>query len=737
MRKTFTVDARTILHLGRDSIKDHATALLELIKNSYDADAICVDVEIVCNAVIPYIRIVDNGCGMTETDIENHWLRIGYSEKLNNKFSKRGRRKTGEKGIGRISADRLGSVLSLRTQTENEKAIGFAINWADFEIGKNLSDIEILIADDPSITFPKCYPASLDKQPSGTELIILGLRQQWTQEDIENLYRELSMLVSPFDDVADFNITLSTDIAKGYSKEVESELLDKYEIRLDLEYDGEDDEIRYTLSERSLSHAGEKEKSEKSITWTNLVTQYIEDVGMRFGPARVVLMYYPRIPEIVAGSRFGLGDIREFLKNNAGIKIYRDTIRVKPYGDPESTEGDWLGLGRLVEQNPAGAGRPNFLVRPNQIVGAVFIGRDTNPKLIDSASREGLVQSAEFTALKEFLLGCIRIVSSRYHERFIETQKEQQNELTRRSPSEEVRELAKELRKLQRKLNALRNMVSDEVDGEIEETVTLMDSIKVQIEDTQHSIEDLESQARIYRGLATIGIASTVFGHEIQTSIDTLVGSVNNAGNFLLAKPPKIEKSIESIERANIYANRVVTWGNFALDRVQRDKRKDKKTDIDKIVLQIIEQLEPALTAVDINLQTSLESIEGRVYPTDIEALLINLLTNAYTACNQKRKDKKIRVMLKRETQNGKKGFEIIVSDSGPGVAKQFQKMIWQPLFSTKTKKVGKRLIKIGTGLGLTIAQSIIEDVNGSKKLDKDPELGGARFSFWFPLRER
>src|SRR5438034_643181 len=114
-KKTFTVDARTILTLGRDSIKDHTTALVELVKNSYDADATNVEIDIMTKVDDPYVRIADNGHGMTEKVIDNHWLRIGFSEKITQTVSRKKRRRTGEKGIGRISADRLGSVLELHT----------------------------------------------------------------------------------------------------------------------------------------------------------------------------------------------------------------------------------------------------------------------------------------------------------------------------------------------------------------------------------------------------------------------------------------------------------------------------------------------------------------------------------------------------------------------------------------------------------------------------------------------
>src|SRR5437879_3856592 len=133
--KHFTVDARAMLTWGRDSIKDHTTAVLELVKNSYDAGAKIVEVSILAASEKPEerkIRISDDGVGMSAGNLEDNWLRIGFSEKLTHKKAKFGRRKTGEKGVGRISADRLGSHLELKSQAENTTSTGLTVDWNQF-----------------------------------------------------------------------------------------------------------------------------------------------------------------------------------------------------------------------------------------------------------------------------------------------------------------------------------------------------------------------------------------------------------------------------------------------------------------------------------------------------------------------------------------------------------------------------------------------------------------------------
>ena len=175
MAKKFKIDARLILQLGRDSIKDHSTALVELVKNSFDADASKVEVEIYSKGEKKGIRVADNGFGMTETEIDNNWLRIGFSEKKNSKTSKKGRRKTGEKGIGRIASDRLGATLKMFTKSEEDALQGLQVNWDEFDVaGKSIDDIELDEIQNPTINIP--VRKGEQARETGTELLISNLR---------------------------------------------------------------------------------------------------------------------------------------------------------------------------------------------------------------------------------------------------------------------------------------------------------------------------------------------------------------------------------------------------------------------------------------------------------------------------------------------------------------------------------------------------------------------------------
>ena len=125
----------------------------------------------------------------------------------------------------------------------------------------------------------------------------------------------------------------------------------------------------------------------------------------------------------------------------------------------------------------------------------------------------------------------------------------------------------------------------------------------------------------------------------------------------------------------------------------------------------------------------------------DIETVLINLLTNAYTAATLKSGKRLISIkLIEEDLKEPKKlienGYSLIVSDSGPGVSKEFEHRLFEPLFSTKVNpSQGSK--SIGTGLGLTVVNSIVNDLNGKISFDRDPDLKGARFKIWIPKERK
>lgn len=723
----FFIDAKTLIHLGRDSIKDHTTALIELVKNSYDADSYNVDVEISNDL----IRISDNGFGMSKDEIINNWLRIGFSGKRTSKTSDLGRRKTGEKGIGRISADRLGANLELKSKTILDNLVGLKVNWDDFDIeGKDVADIDVEITNPKEINIPQ---KDNEVSKTGTEIIITNIRQPWSKDNIENLYNELSTLTSPFDEVQDFKINLISDIAPEYSKPVNSRYYEAAEIEVTTIFDGSN-EVYYEIKDKY--GRGNIETIDLNKFYAKLNRNIPS--SLKCGPLEVRLLFFLREQSSIIGTDFKLRDLREFLDNNFGVKIYRDNVAVKPYGFPKAQLGfDWLKIGEDKARNPAGIARGNeYSVSPNQLVGAVFITRDKNNLLTDSAAREGLVESEAFFDMKEFILATKKLLET--HRGNIYKDFEKVKVEKQRTPThQEATKIKEELVSVKNDLKEIKDEIENNFENvnpksfliPIDKSITKVDNVA---EEVVNTFNDLLDWQRTLHGLATIGISSAVFGHETEGSITQFQGSTSSALRALNLNKPKIEMAIEELQKAIKSSKKIAAWGAYALTRVQKEKRRPRNTPITRTIENVINELNPAFEASSIKLTLKGDNFYSKTYPMDIETILVNLLTNAYTASLLKGGERQVIVKAKKEQHNQRDGFSFSVSDTGPGIAKEFEKRIFDPLFSTKSSSNNESK-SVGTGLGLTIIKSIIDELEGTITFESDEKLKGAKFKVWLP----
>lgn len=583
--KNFTVDARTILQLGRDSIKSHTTALSELIKNSYDADANEVVVEVMRNPNEldkSYIRIADDGFGMTEEIIDDNWLRIGFSNKKKTKVSARGRRKTGEKGIGRIAADRLGSILKLKTISLEGKPEGLIVDWNKFDVDNlALSDVDIEIMENPTPTLP-------NNSIQGTEIIIENLRQDWTEANILQLKAELSTLVSPFQQKSDFTIDLRTNIFKGEKRKlkIDSSFLDAAEVTLEVEYDGQQDFLNYYIEDKKYD-VSKLEQVKISQLLSELQNE-TPDGKIPIGPFSIKLLFFTRDVVALKRSNFHkIGEFRKALDEFQGIKIYRDGIAVKPYGFRDSTFGDWLELADRKAQNPAGVSRKDYRLTPNQLVGAVFISRDNNSKLRDSAAREGLVENDEYNLLKDITLRSIQVLEGHRHQMAVDPNNviDEGGKIHRKpkkskagkleSISNNLSNIGKEIKTISSnvKLSNLdpNNRISKSLDEAAEEIIRDKEKLT-------NVGEELLNENRVLGGLATLGISSAVFGHEIQSAVSLLNQATINVKGLLKRSVLKDQEKIEKeVNKAIKYSDMISSWGSFSLSRVSLEKRRSPK----------------------------------------------------------------------------------------------------------------------------------------------------------------
>jgi signal transduction histidine kinase len=429
----FSVDASVIFQLGEHLISDAVQALVELIKNSYDADATEVLVEvdtrwegIGADGSPRRGRIVvsDNGIGMTQADIRRGWLTLSNSAKREFKRTERttdrGRTPLGEKGLGRLGAQRLGHDIEIVTvPAASGTEFKLAYSWDAFASTDAIESVELTLHERPTA------------DPSGTWLTITGLKspETWTEEDSrERLEEGLSQLVSPYAEVSDFNVDVSIDQQHLELTRITSSVLKAADLHYDIKYDAgtanfsgraklaffqppsgkpltlfhdfvaaDQGEALYSYLSEELKDSGLNLRRSADRGWfvEYDATATLGDIGPRLStPSRTEPLTRTVAdpgPFTGAVDSFDLGDaslrdqavfdnkqaFRNYVKRFSGIRVYRDGFGIR-------VDRDWLGL-----SESSTSGRSYYGLRPFNTLGYIAISARRNPQLLEKTDREG------------------------------------------------------------------------------------------------------------------------------------------------------------------------------------------------------------------------------------------------------------------------------------------------------------------------------------------------------------
>ena len=216
---SFNVDAYTARLIGRENVSKLEGAVLEIVKNAYDADA-----KVFClyySASENCITMIDNGSGMVEEVLRDHWMTIGNSSKKTTFKTAGNRIQTGAKGIGRFAFDRISDRCEMLTISE-QGGLEWIVNWDDFSGNKNLSDIkaQLFDSDDTLTEYAHIHLwtnqgmakliGNLDLGKTGTVFRLYGLHDDWNEKTMERLRNHLENLLPP-DVVQDFDIYFFDD----------------------------------------------------------------------------------------------------------------------------------------------------------------------------------------------------------------------------------------------------------------------------------------------------------------------------------------------------------------------------------------------------------------------------------------------------------------------------------------------------------------------------------------------
>lgn len=712
----FRPRARIMTTLGLELINSDTVALAELVKNAFDADAqhvlIIMNGEVTKEGLIKAetgtITILDDGHGMNEYVIRDTWLEPATGFRRQSTVTPCGRRVLGEKGVGRFAAAKLGAGLELTSKTKKDEEVSLNIDWSTFDTDdKYLDEVQLAlkVADGGIFgrtgSISRIWQTSIKKylntknKPAfdhGTLLTITGLHNSWTPDDVENMHRALSRLVSPFQDKhikSEFSIVLNLperfEAKSGLIRR--PDVLQRPHYRLSAEVD-----------ENGHATVLVELRDGEQCTVNQIIRN--QDQDLRCGPFEIFLNVWDRDRESLGALAADLGNtkmVRDILDAAAGVSIYRDGFRVLPFGERGD---DWLNLDHRRVQNPT------LSLSNNQIIGYVLICRDKNPELIDQTNRQGIIDGPAFSDLRVAVLQLLQMLElERYKIRPRQERKSKGGLFDRIDLSE-----------LQ---SAVVSSVSS--DSHIPKMVA---DIQKKIDDRLESVGEVLSR---YHRLATLGQLIDRVVHELAQPIVAIrhastlgTESIDGISKRNASKEPsqvlnKLKDYFMKIDRqarvANDVIRRIVPFGGRRRGRPQKYMIETAIKDAVALLREDIRSINAEVRLPSTNHEVSLDG-------TEIQEVLVNLLTNSLHWLKQVRKGS--RIILIEVGRNDDKSLSIIVEDSGPGVSESDHDYIFDPYFTTKSN---------GVGLGLTIAGEIVKDYyNGTLELLSPGELGGARF---------
>ncbi|HCN10804.1 MAG TPA: ATP-binding protein [Chryseobacterium sp.] len=702
----FSVDAGIINRLGKELVAKQETAVSELIKNAYDADATVVDL-IFENAWNKggVLIIEDNGHGMDRDQLVNGFMRLSSSDKIHNPVSnKYKRQKAGRKGIGRFATQRLGKKLTIITQTINSQvALKVTINWDDFVTDKDLTAVS------NSIEF-----VSKTKE-NGTILIIEGLREGWSDAMIKRVYRYTSELLQPFPLSKKKEEEKEHSIDEGFKSnyyrsdngglvaivDEEKEIFQHALAEIE-GYVLDDGQGCWSLKSEKLNFPEEVYpigNSEKDKDDTTTPFNLIKGVHFK-------AYYFVYEPSLFAPGT--LTFIRELGREKGGIKLYRNGFRVLPYGEQGD---DWLGLDKSNNRNLILAQHPN-----QNFFGFVELDDVVNI-FEETSSREGLIENENLQELINFvyrsLTSAVMKVQALRGRKVTASQKGYKKESN--DPSEKVDNAIEQIEELFKDTLSNTDSILQQTLAKKtnEQASQLISDLKQAREEEKVKNQELIDEINMLRILAGLGLVIGEFVHEIQrflpgfdADIRFLKNAVKDYKDIYL-RTELLETNVKSFSAYTSYFDKTISRNvHRELESIElRDVVRNFETVISNDLKRAsIEMLPTKYEGYDL--------FTVPMHPSEWASILFNLYTNSKKAIKRAKSDGKIFIRCGKDD----KIVFLEFSDNGDGISKENEENIFNAFYTTSTASnhtSDDATALTGTGLGLKIVKDIIEFYNG------------------------
>jgi signal transduction histidine kinase len=677
-----------VLRLLGDQLVGHdRLAVFELVKNAYDADAESVSVIVDLRAHKIVVR--DDGCGMTSDVIKNRWLDIGTD-------SKRGRNRArsqkylrmplGEKGVGRLAVQKLGSRFRMVTRAAGTPEILMELGWTDLIGSSDYVDGGLMVQlteRAEAIDFPG------DRHGTLIEISDLN-RKEWTRKDLRDLKRLVVSLESPFQTNDSFHVSLSVP---GREKDIDDvpdlkELLRRslwvYEFELSVNgfswsYEFSPPKLKGLKTRKDVSSAPAMlEWSDEAYREAKARAEQSDDAPIFIDPPvalkgigtiRGRLHVFYRRDEILRLMGGDMRQTKQWLKDQAGVRVFRDGIRVYNYGEPED---DWLGL------NARRINRPTEKIGTNQLVAAIELDLSDSAGLQEKTNREGFNEDETFTRFRLLALSIVQ-----HFEKMHEPDRKAIDAALKDDGTQ-----AGSTIKLQEAIDGLKGVC--EKDKELSKTLTpYVNAIEKEVEQVR--------SVMLNAGMAGMGLA-LVF-HEIDRSIRALTSLAEKG-----APPDRLRTGLGDLRKMLDSISVLLRQG------------KARKLSMRELIKQVIELNEVRFQFHKVTVSAPILTGESPdFFVTAPQHLVLSALNNIIDNAiywtgyrHQRDKDPAHKpALLITSTWSDEEGGAIFVADNGTGFTVSTADAI-QPFV---TKRVG------GMGLGLYYCQLVMENIGGELQL--------------------
>ncbi|HEV2137776.1 MAG TPA: ATP-binding protein [Nitrososphaerales archaeon] len=670
----FTVDSELLRELGERLIGAPYIALAELVKNSYDADANSVTVDL--DMAKEQIVVKDDGIGMGKKEFDQFWMRVGSRQKERDRYSERYKREmTGSKGVGRLSVQYLAGELSLATVHYKDPTLRLTarVNWDEAVKAGDLTQAKVEYAIEKSETFKE-----------GTRIVLTHLKQPWGANEVEGLAEQIWMLTPPFrgrfsageDPKLRFDIEFRTQNAT-YKSIFETKMravMDAWEAKLV----GKNDQGRAVTS---IQFRGES---------SPVVKEYgIDDCRLIDGSYEIrVYRLKGKLPGGIS-----VDEARSYFNKFGGVHVYDGGFHLYFYGDPKN---DWLriefdhshrlSISQLLPKDIRDEGGMSFLPTLSRLYGVVNIDTSREKELKLQITRDRLQEGRALEQLVFLVRWALDFYAYEVAKR----------ESASRGKEGDVRSL---------KATSLQQVLEkyeDQIDGKVYKNIE-REALKV-AQEYETKAEIQKNKASSLGPLATAGITTLAAQHEIKRQFSVFEDLLDRLGKVRPADAGSKE-TLASLQRdLKAFFDRLKQTYNLFSNFDARDLSDRRRLPAKKTIDMIADQLAVLMRGINIKtVRVDQKLLLPRATYAEWSSVFQNVILNAYNAMlDSSWKDIDISSRKSGEFQ------EILVQDSGIGVDLKDSETLFEPFvrkleLSDEMRSIGYG----GTGLGLTIVRLI------------------------------